>query len=190
MVIFSGGKSIGNWETEGKYNMVEHMIWACNEYDNGVCNHCQLVAMSLAHGNLESYKALTMGPDGNFTGGEGSPVSINGGWQAFVGGNDGLLFVFTAKQDVAIKTTGDTVENRLGGWVSDTLWQWVKVKADGSMETLYSYQNPEFANIESEWFELKAGETFILMVRSNGDEDVRNFELLPFFYICPMITAN
>lgn len=186
MVIYSGGKSIGSWETEGKYNMIEHMIWASNEYENGVSNNCPLVSMSIAHGTVDSYKPLQF-VDGNFTGGEGSPVAIYGGWQAFVGGTDGLVFAFTAKQDISIKTTGDTVENRLGGWVSDTLWQWVKIKADGTQEELYSFKNPEFANVESDWFEIAEGETFVLLVRSNGDADTRNFELLPFFYICPMI---
>ncbi len=187
MQVFTGGKSVGSWETEGKYNFIEHMIWASNEYDKGVCNHSNLVNATIAHGNVTNYTPLTKEGSNNFVAGGDSPVRINGGWQAFVGGTDGLLFVFTAKKDVCIKTTGDTVENRLGGWVSDTLWQWVKVKADGATETLYEYKNPEFANVETDWFEVNAGETFILLVRSNGDADVRNFELLPFIYICPMI---
>lgn len=186
-VIFSGGKSIGSWETEGKYNMVEHMGWACNETDNGVCTHNSLVSMSIAHGNLSSYSPLTKDADGNLVGGEGSPVKIAGGWQAFVGGTDGLLFVFTAKKDISIKTGGDTVDKKLGGWVSDTLWQWTKVKADGTAETLKEKKAPTFEDLDSDWFELKAGETFVLLVRSNGDADTRNFEILPFFYICPMV---
>ncbi len=187
MQVFSGGKSIGNWETEGKYNLIEHMTWASNDTDKGVCNHSELVSVTIAHGNVNSYTILNNEGNATFSAGEGSPVKINGGWQAFVGGTDGLLFVFTAKEDVSIKTTGDTQENRLGGWVSDTLWQWVKVKADGTTETLHEFKNPEFANVESDWFEIEAGETFILLVRANGDTDTRNFELLPFVYVCPML---
>ena len=186
-VVFSGGKTIGDWETDGKYNMVEHMAWACNDDDNGVCKHNLLVNMSIAHGDANSYTPLTKDADGNFVGGGDSPVRINGGWQAFMGGTDGLLFVFNAKENISIKTTGDTVENKIGGWVSDTKWQWLKVKEDGTIESLHEFVNPEFGNVESDWFEINKGETFILLVRSNGDADTRNFELLPFFYICPMI---
>ena len=184
MEVFTGNKSTSE---NGKYNLIEHMIWASNEYDNGVCNHSELVSATIAHGTVTDYTPLTKEGDNNFVAGGESPVRINGGWQAMVGGTDGLLFVFTAKQDISIKTTGDTQENRLGGWVSDTLWQWVKVKTDGTTETLHEYKGPEFANVESDWFELKEGETFILLVRANGDADVRNFELLPFVYVCPMI---
>ncbi len=194
MQVFSGSKSLGDWEKEGKYNFIEHMIFASNDTDKQVCNHSQLVSATIAHGTVAEYKSLVSVKDDNgentssfAAAEEGSPVKINGGWQAFVGGTDGLLFVFTAKQDISIKTTGDTQENRLGGWVSDTLWQWVKVKADGTTETLHEFKNPEFANVESDWFEIKSGETFILLVRANGDADTRNFELLPFVYICPMI---
>ena len=186
-VIFSGGKSIGSWETEGKYNMIEHMAWASNEYDNGVCGHNSLVSMSIAHGNLSSYSPLIKDSDNNFVGGGESPVKIVGGWQAFIGGTDGLLFVFTAKKDVSIKTGGDTVDKRVGGWISDTNWQWVKIKADGTTETLKEKKAPAFEDMDSDWFELKAGETFVLLVRSVGDADTRNFEILPFFYVCPMV---
>ena len=186
-VIFSGSKTIGNWETEGKYNLIEHMIWESGS--DGICRHCDLFEVTIAHGTPEDYTRLTKEGDNNFVAGGESPVRINGGWQAIIGGTDGLLFVFTAKKDISIKTTGDAQENRLGGWVSDTLWQWIKVKADGTCEVMHSYKNPEFANVESDWFEIAEGETFILLVRANGDADVRNFELLPFFYICPMIEA-
>lgn len=184
--IFSGGKSIGAWDTEGKYNMNEHIAWASNEYDNGVCNHSELVSMSICHGNLDSYSPL-MTKDGNLVA-DGSEVKVIGGWQVFVGATDGLVISFTAKKDIAIKTTGDTVDNRLGGWVGETNWQWVKIKADGTTETLKEKHGPGFADLESDWFELAAGETFVLFV--TGDADTRNFELLPFFYICPMIEAE
>lgn len=183
-VIFSGGKSLSG---EKNYNMVEHMTWACNDNDNGVCNHNDLVSMSIAHGTLDNYSPLTSS-DGNLIGGTNSPVRINGGWQAFVGGNDALMFVFTAKKDISIKTTGDTVDNNLGGWKSETEWQWVKIKADGTTETLKTKVGPEFAEVESDWFELSEGETFVLLVKATCD-DTRNFEILPFIHICPMIQA-
>ena len=194
----TGNKSLGDWETEGKYNMIEHIGWASNEFENGVCGHSDLFSMTIAHGTVANYATLGK-PDANGTtlvakDDDGvtdatlsERVKIIDGWQAMIYGKDGLLFVFTAKKDIAIKSTGDTQENRIGGWVSDTLWQWVKVDAEGNATVLHEFQNPEFANIESDWFEIKAGETFILLVRANGDEDYRNFELLPFFQICPMI---
>ena len=184
-VIFTGGSTVGSWDTEGKYNMQEHMTWACNDTDNGVCHHCDLVDFSLCHGTIAEHEALTV--DGsNLVGGN---VSVQG-WRAEVGGTNGLLFVFTAKTDVSIKTTGHAGEGQLGGWVSDTKWQWVKVKADGTTETLKEKQGPQFADVESDWFELAEGETFILLVRAVPDEDVRNFEFLPYVYVCPMIEAE
>lgn len=185
--LFSGGKSTGNWETEGKYNLVEHISWASNESDNGVCGHSDLVLASICHGNLENYSPLMKDADGNLSA-EGSVAKIAGGWDATVGKDDGILFVFKAKNDISIKTTGDTVDNNLGGWTSETTWQWVKVKADGTTETLKDIHGPQFADLTSDWFELKAGETFVLFV--NGDADTRGFQILPFFYICPMIEAQ
>jgi|GEM_PF-3828824 len=185
--IFSGGKSIGSWETDGKYNMVEHMTWACNDNDNGVCNHSDLVSMSIAHGTLDSYSPLTK-DGGNLSGDTGSAVRIEGGWNANVTGSDALMFVFTAKQDISIKTTGDTVDNNIGGWLENIELQWVKIKTDGTAETLKTKVGPAFADVESDWFELSEGETFVLVVKATVDAD-RSFQILPFFYICPMIEA-
>ncbi len=187
--IFSGGESIGNWQTEGKYNMNEHIIWASNQYENGICNHSDLVSMSICHGNLDSYSPLMFNSDSKSLVADGSKVKVYDGWQAFVGGTDGMLFVFKAKQDIAIRTTGNTTKNILGGWVDQTKWQWVKIKADGTTEVLREKQGPSFGDLESEFYEIKEGETFVLLVRSIGDNDERNFEILPFFYICPMVVA-
>lgn len=180
--VFTGGKSVGG---DKKYNMIEHMFWAQNEFEKGICGCCSYASMTIAHGTLDSYSPLA-NVNGTLSSGDGTGARIVDGWQAYMKGGDGLLFVFTAKEDICIKTTGDTVDNNIAGWISDTMWQWIKVKADGTTETLKEKQGPAFADVESDWFELKAGETFILNVQSVCDDE-RNFQILPFFYICPMV---
>ena len=186
IIKVTGGKSYPN-----TMNMVEHQFWANNEFENGVCGCCDVFNMTIGHGTYKDYKPLNT--DGDILKSDiidsntGYATQIIGGWQAFMSVEDGLIFSFTAKKDMYIKVK--PCDEGLKGWVSETIWTYVKVDSDGNYEELQVLTGPNAETIiTEEWIELNEGESFILAVHSAYEW--RNFELIPWFEIAPAIVSE
>ena len=187
IIKVTGGKSY-----DGTLNMVEHQFWANNEYENGVCSCSDVFNMSIGHGTYSNFKPLNTSDSGDVlisdvTSSIGYPTQIIGGWQAFMSVEDGLIFSFTAKEDMYIKVK--PCDEGLKGWVSETQWNYVKVDVDGNYEVLQTLDGPTAETIVTEeWIEINKGEQFILAV--NALFETRNIELLPWFEIAPAIVSE